>query len=176
MATHSTILAWEILWTEESGGLQSKGCKELDITEHACTIDHMTLICLFTYNWAQPDTQIARKFKFVMRKSWKMSLWTVRVFIVMAVILISILQKCNQFWQSMGYTGHFGPHDSLSFYAYQVHTYTSSVALHLKSGARSSEEKGLSSQHVVDIRICYLSGFCLKVTICLWWTSWNCWY
>ena len=37
----------------------------------------------------------------------------------MAVILISILQKCNQFWQSMGYTGHFGPHDSLSFYAYQ---------------------------------------------------------
>ena len=36
METHSTILAWEILWTEESGGLQSKGCKELDITEHAC--------------------------------------------------------------------------------------------------------------------------------------------
>ena len=24
MATHSTILAWEILWTEEPGGLQSK--------------------------------------------------------------------------------------------------------------------------------------------------------
>ena len=23
MATHSTILAWRILWTEESGGLQS---------------------------------------------------------------------------------------------------------------------------------------------------------
>ena len=23
MATHSSILAWEILWTEESGGLQS---------------------------------------------------------------------------------------------------------------------------------------------------------
>ena len=23
MATHSTILAWEILWTEESGSLQS---------------------------------------------------------------------------------------------------------------------------------------------------------
>ena len=25
MATHSNILAWEILWTEESGGLQSMG-------------------------------------------------------------------------------------------------------------------------------------------------------
>ena len=24
MATHSRILAWEILWTEEPGGLQSK--------------------------------------------------------------------------------------------------------------------------------------------------------
>ena len=25
MATHSSILAWEILWTEEPGGLQSRG-------------------------------------------------------------------------------------------------------------------------------------------------------
>ena len=25
MATHSSILAWEILWIEESGGLQSTG-------------------------------------------------------------------------------------------------------------------------------------------------------
>ena len=25
MATHSSILAWEILWTEEPGGLQSTG-------------------------------------------------------------------------------------------------------------------------------------------------------
>ena len=34
MATHSGILAWEIPWTEEPGGLQSMGLqKELDITE-----------------------------------------------------------------------------------------------------------------------------------------------
>jgi len=33
MATHSTIPAWRIPWTEESGGLQFKGCKELDITD-----------------------------------------------------------------------------------------------------------------------------------------------
>ena len=33
MATHSIILAWRILWTEELGGLQSTGRKELDMTE-----------------------------------------------------------------------------------------------------------------------------------------------
>ena len=33
MATHSSMLAWKIPWTEESGGLQSMGCKESDTTE-----------------------------------------------------------------------------------------------------------------------------------------------
>ena len=33
MATHSSILAWRIPWTEEPGGLQSMGRKELDMTE-----------------------------------------------------------------------------------------------------------------------------------------------
>ena len=34
MATHSSILAWEIPWTEEPGGLQSMGSdKESDTTE-----------------------------------------------------------------------------------------------------------------------------------------------
>ena len=33
MATHSKILAWEIPWTEEPGGLQSMGSLELDATE-----------------------------------------------------------------------------------------------------------------------------------------------
>ena len=32
MATHFSILAWEIPWTEETGGLQS-GSKESDTTE-----------------------------------------------------------------------------------------------------------------------------------------------
>ena len=35
MTTHSSILAWEIPWTDEPGGLQSKGHKRLDMTEHA---------------------------------------------------------------------------------------------------------------------------------------------
>jgi len=40
MATHSSILAWEIPWTEEPGGLQFVGSQELDMTEHACTHMH----------------------------------------------------------------------------------------------------------------------------------------
>ena len=33
MATHSSILAWRIPWTEEPGGLQSMGRTESDTTE-----------------------------------------------------------------------------------------------------------------------------------------------
>ena len=33
MATHSSILAWRIPWTEELGGPQSMSCKESDTTE-----------------------------------------------------------------------------------------------------------------------------------------------
>ena len=36
MATHSSILAWKIPWTEEPGGLQSVGHKDLDTTEYTC--------------------------------------------------------------------------------------------------------------------------------------------
>ena len=32
MATHSSILAWRISWTEEPGRLQSTGSQELDMT------------------------------------------------------------------------------------------------------------------------------------------------
>ena len=44
MATHSSILAWETPWTEEPGGLQSKGCKESDMIEWATY--------LLTYNYS----------------------------------------------------------------------------------------------------------------------------
>ena len=33
MATHSSILAWRIPWTEEPGGLQSMELQESDMTE-----------------------------------------------------------------------------------------------------------------------------------------------
>ena len=33
MATHSSILAWRIPWTEEPGSLQSTGLQESDMTQ-----------------------------------------------------------------------------------------------------------------------------------------------
>ena len=36
MAIHSSILAWRILWTEESGGLQSMGSQRGDL---ACILE-----------------------------------------------------------------------------------------------------------------------------------------
>ena len=49
MATHSRILAWGILWTEKSGGLQSMGSQR-DITErtHAHHRKGMSLQALST--------------------------------------------------------------------------------------------------------------------------------
>ena len=37
MATHFSILAWKIPWTEEPGGLQSMGCKESGRTKQLRT-------------------------------------------------------------------------------------------------------------------------------------------
>ena len=37
MATHSSILAWRIPWTEEPGGLQSMRLDMIEVTEHAHT-------------------------------------------------------------------------------------------------------------------------------------------
>ena len=42
LATHSSILAWRIPWTEEPGRLQSIVCKELDTTEQLMrSLSHM---------------------------------------------------------------------------------------------------------------------------------------
>ena len=40
MATHSSILAWKIPWTEEAGGPQSMGSGESDVTERQTTHQH----------------------------------------------------------------------------------------------------------------------------------------
>ena len=39
LATHSSVLAWRILWTEKPGGLQSIGCRvnHTEAAWHACT-------------------------------------------------------------------------------------------------------------------------------------------
>ena len=41
MATHSSILAWRIPWTEEAGGYSPRGCKESDTTELEATNTHI---------------------------------------------------------------------------------------------------------------------------------------
>ena len=50
MATHSSILAWEIPWTEEPGGLQSKGLQRVRhdlVTEHACKKSEIKITMTF---------------------------------------------------------------------------------------------------------------------------------
>ena len=42
MATHSSILAWRIPWTEEPGGLQSTGSKKRQTQLKRLSIQHST--------------------------------------------------------------------------------------------------------------------------------------
>ena len=67
MATHSSILAWRIPWTEETGGLWSMGLQRLDMTEWLNTAQHVCIyfsenitavvvyslgrVCLFVTPW-----------------------------------------------------------------------------------------------------------------------------
>ena len=44
MATHSSILAWRMLWTEEPGGLQSLGLQRVQWKLAVCTIFLKALI------------------------------------------------------------------------------------------------------------------------------------
>ena len=51
MATHSSILAWEVPWTEELGGLQSTGHKESDTTEPLGKPDSAICTHMSTPTW-----------------------------------------------------------------------------------------------------------------------------
>ena len=52
MATHSSILAWRIPWTEDSCRLQSMGLQESDTTEWLSTHTHIhACVCVCVYNW-----------------------------------------------------------------------------------------------------------------------------
>ena len=44
MATHSSILAWRIPWTEEPGELRSIGCDWACTHKHLCDLDVMSLV------------------------------------------------------------------------------------------------------------------------------------
>ena len=61
MATHSSILAWEIPWTEVPGGLQSVGLQRLDMTEHEHFPVHPNCLpfyvtTLASFNWVHNTT------------------------------------------------------------------------------------------------------------------------
>ena len=60
MASHSSILAWEIPRTEEPGGLQSIGSQELDMTEPPLPHCRSRKICSSRTQALEPDcsTQI----------------------------------------------------------------------------------------------------------------------
>ena len=53
MATHSSILAWRIPWTEEPGGLQSKGSRRVRHdweTKHTHTSSYVwTVLCILSF-------------------------------------------------------------------------------------------------------------------------------
>ena len=52
MATHSSILAWKILWTEEPGGLQSMGSQKVrhnSYTQHMHTHNCMGYLCFWIH-------------------------------------------------------------------------------------------------------------------------------
>ena len=67
MATHSSILAWEILWTEAPGGLQSMRLQESDMPEWLKHRQHWECVLLGPalssmsasqppISWAHPDS------------------------------------------------------------------------------------------------------------------------
>ena len=49
VATYSSILAWEIPWTDEPGGLCPCGRRELDTTEHAAYFVYIQLNCVLNF-------------------------------------------------------------------------------------------------------------------------------
>ena len=71
MATHSSVLAWRIPWTEESGGHSSWGCKELDMTERLTQVFVEALRSIVS--WAMSKTRNLRaclqEVDFVVRNS-----------------------------------------------------------------------------------------------------------
>ena len=63
MATHSSILAWRIPWTEELGGLQSTGRKKSDTTERLHFHFHLNGLVVFS-------TFFNFSLNFAIRSSW----------------------------------------------------------------------------------------------------------
>jgi len=61
MATHSSILAWRIPWTEEPGVYSPWGHKESDTIEHACVC---VCMCVCVSPGEFPGDPIVRSLRF----------------------------------------------------------------------------------------------------------------
>ena len=68
MATHSSILAWNIPWTEEPGGYSPKSHKESDTAEHAQILDREKF-----WTWDKLDSHSKWELQCLSNLSWKKS-------------------------------------------------------------------------------------------------------
>ena len=73
MATHSSILAWKIPWTEEPGGYSPLSHKEWAAAEHtrcACSISgFQTLLYSFhTESWARKELDTTERLNFTLNQ------------------------------------------------------------------------------------------------------------
>ena len=50
MATHSSMLAWEIPWAEEPGGLQSMECQRVGHIIEQLTLSHLSVVVVVVFN------------------------------------------------------------------------------------------------------------------------------
>ena len=53
MATHSSVPAWRIPWTEEPGGLQSMGLQKSDMTEVTACMYVCMYVCMYMGLWCR---------------------------------------------------------------------------------------------------------------------------
>ena len=56
MATHSSILAWRIPWTEEPGGLRSMGSQGV---EQVAWTEQLSLFHSHTISWSSQESQLS---------------------------------------------------------------------------------------------------------------------
>ena len=116
IATHSSILCWEIPWTQEPGGLRPQDHKDLDMTEwlSAHTHIHTHTIIIFIsmyvkhplpttqkwlYTWTAPDGQYRNQIDYILcSQRWKSSKkqdWELTV----SQIMNSLLQNSDLNWR-----------------------------------------------------------------------------
>ena len=117
MATHSSILAWRIPWTEEPGGLQSTGLQRVghdwatsrhfNLLESQCYYFQstvlLTLFLSFTFCFANFFISVLFKYIFVLPLLFSFSMFIFislvdrKVFLKL-VLRISLLSPCSRFY------------------------------------------------------------------------------